>query len=222
MPKLIFEDFQDEAISIVAKRKGSWTLDTVPWEDVEQILLTRLWLKFKLYDQSLKFENWANRTISNALKNLLRDNCYKFQRPCLKCAYNVGGDGCSFTSNNQQCAQCPLYAGWAAKKQNLFNIKSAFSIENHIQTIGNMQCDFVDVDSAKKIIDKQVLANLDTAKERKLYRVFYVKKIEERETEDFLQKESITEEFIEEFKKKVVDLARLVIRRENLTGKEMK
>ncbi len=219
MQKLIFEDFQDEAIRIVAKRKGSWTLDTVPWEDVEQILLTRLWLKFKLYDQSLKFENWANRTVSNALKNLLRDNCYKFQRPCLKCAYNVGGDGCSFTKNQQQCSQCPLYANWASKKQNLFNIKSAYSIENHVQTIGNMQCDFVDVDSAKVIIHKQVLANLDSNKERRLYKLFYVNIVDEKELQDYLSQEEMNEEAVEEFKKKVLSLARLVIQRENLTGK---
>ncbi len=216
MAKLIFEDFQDEAIRIIAKRKNSWTLSSVAWEDVEQILLIRLFMKFYLYDQTQRFENWANRTVSNTIKNLLRDNCYKFQRPCLKCAFNHGNESCGYTSNNIQCNKCPLYADWEKKKKSLFNIKSAVSIENHVQTVGNIPSDFIDIESAKQIIDKQVLEALDTQKERQLYRLFYIKKVEEPQIQKILEKQKITEAYLADFQKKTMALARLIIAREDL------
>lgn len=222
MVKLTFEDFQQEALRIIAKRKNSWTLSTVSWEDVSQILLTRIWKKFHLYDQTRRFENWANTLISSAMKNLLRDNCYKFQRPCLNCAYNLGGDSCGFTKNNTQCKFCPLYANWEKKKKNLFNIKATVAIEHHSQTVNNIQSDFLDIDKAKKIIDKKILENLDSSMEEKMYNLMFIKNLPFDKVDEMMKiqnkslKNKVEYVCAEDFKKKVVALAKLVIRQEGL------
>lgn len=220
--KKTFECYQDEAIKIINKRKNGWVLSTLDWEDVAQHFLTRLWKKFHLYDQSKPFENWANTTISNAKKNLLRDNCYKFQRPCLGCACNLPGSRCKFTASQEQCNECPIFAKWEKKKKSLLDIKAAVSIENHIQTISNIQSDFIDIEHAKNIIDNKILEKLESHLEKRMYKLLFIKN---KSSEDVgkilkLNKQSHSDVLgysqIVTFKKKAVDLAKIVIHEEGL------
>jgi len=177
-----FEARVPELRSILAKRKSGWTLTTLAWEDVEMMLLARLWRQFHLYKpEKGPLENWSNRVISNEISNILRNNLYKFQRPCLAsgpsgglCAFNEGGDRCGFTSNGTQCNLCPLYLKWERKKQSLYNIKASLPIDFHVQEVHNLQEDFLDIEASKEIIDEKIIEQLDKH-EAKIYVLLFIK-----------------------------------------------
>ncbi len=183
-----FELRVPELRKILSKRKGGWTLSTLDWEDVEIMLLTRLWHKFHLYDaEKGPLENWANTVISRAMYNLLRDNLFCYQRPCVAsgpagglCVFNQGGDRCGFTTSGAQCSECPLYAKWQRKKESQYNIKASLPIEFHAQEVHNLQEDFFDIEAAKLVIDKKMIEQLDKV-EGKIYVLLFVehKSIEE-------------------------------------------
>ncbi len=183
-----FEARVPELRVILAKRKGSWTLTTLDWEDAEMILLAHLWSVFNEYKpEKGPLENWANRVISNRVRNLLRDNLYKWARPCISsgasggmCAFNEGDDRCGFTRNGKQCSLCPLYLKWERKKQSLYNIKASLPIDYHVQEAHNIQEDFLDIEAAKSVIDEKIIEQLDKY-EAKIYALLFIehKSIEE-------------------------------------------
>ncbi len=165
---------------IVSKRKGSWTLSTLPWEDVESILITRIYRQLPRYDVRRPFDNWANRLISNEISNLLRDKIYRFERPCItanpaggQCAYNQGHDRCGFTSNGKQCAECPLYAKWQKKKEFAHNLQSSLPLESHAQEVHSPENQFFDVAGALPTIHRKVMAQLNKH-DAKVYHMLFV------------------------------------------------
>lgn len=178
---------------IVNKRKNSWTLSTLAWEDVESILITRIWQKLPLYQPEQPFENWANRLISRAISNLLRDNCYKHARPCITanpaggiCAFNEGGDRCGFTASGKQCAECPLYAKWQRKKEAAHNINSSLPLEHHDMEVQNIQEDFLNYEGAKQIIDERILAQLNPH-DAKVYRLLFIEHLSMEEVSKIMK-----------------------------------
>lgn len=176
-----FTDAVPELRKILAKRRSSWTLTTIDWEDVESILLTRLWQKFDLYKPDRgPLENWANTVITRALSNLLRDNLMKWAKPCASagaygglCAFNDGLDKCRYTPSGKQCSECPLYARWAKKKESGYNINSSLPLEHHDMEVQNLQEDFIDYDYAKRVIDARILIQLNPY-EAKIYRLLFI------------------------------------------------
>jgi len=186
--KLSFEDRIDFIQFQIGKRKNGWTLSTLEWEDVSQIILTRVWQKYHTFNpEKGKFEHWLNRLISHALVNLLRDNLYKYVRPCISsgpsggsCVKNTGGDGCSWTKSKTQCAECPLYAKWQKKKETKYNIKATVSIENHDQETNNIISDSIDIAESKKVIDEQMKVRLNHF-EWSIYEMLYIENYTEDE-----------------------------------------
>lgn len=176
-----FEARVPELRIILARRKNGWTLTTLPWEDVEMIILNRLWTKFHMYDpEKGPLENWANSVISRAKSNLLRDHLFKWCRPCVasnpsggSCAFNQGADRCGFTSNGKQCNLCPLYAKWQKRKEQAFNIQSGLPLDTHSQEVQNLQEDFLDVEAAKCLVDARVMAQLN-AHDANIYRMLFI------------------------------------------------
>lgn len=175
-----FNEFLPRIRIIVNKRRGSWTLSTLAWEDVESILITRIYQKLPLYNKSQPFDNWANRLISRALSNLLRDNIFKHSRPCIAanpsggaCAFNEGGDRCGFTSNGKQCSLCPLYEKWQRKKESAHNINASLPLDHHDMEVQNIQEDFIDIERAKKIIDTKILSQLDVH-DAEIYKLLFI------------------------------------------------
>lgn len=223
MSKITFEKNIDFIKQQISKRKSTWRLSTIDWEDVEIQLLTRIWQKFHLYrEEDGPLEHWLNRVISNFIKNLLRDNLTKFSRPCiLGCIYNLGGISCGFTKSKTQCGECKLYANWQKKKESQFNIKSSLPLENHSQEINNKQSDFIDIDKAKKVIDEKIKNKLDR-RERKIYKMLFISYMTPQEVSDTLKeedsklygKESYAK--ILEFQKKIISLSKDIIKEENL------
>jgi hypothetical protein len=214
----------------IGKRRSSWTLSTLEWDDARQLILIRAWQKYSLYDPArAPFEHWLNRLITNAMNNLLRDHLYKTARPCIKgCVFNDGGTLCSWTANGTQCDECPLYARWMDKKGDQFNVGSPISIENYYQDVKNTQCTFLDIEGKKKIVDKKVLAALDSGRERKMYRLLYIKhltpmevaeKLRSRPTADSLldpNNERSGYQVVLNFQKKAREIARNIILSQDL------
>jgi RNA polymerase sigma factor (sigma-70 family) len=223
MEKITFESQVDFIKEQIKKRESKWRLQNPPWEDVEMILLERIWQKFDTYDQTQPLENWVNTVITNFTKNLLRDNLTKFSRPCiLGCAENLGGNACGYTKSGIQCAECKLYATWQKKKESQFNIKASLPLENHFQEVNNKQSDFINIDSAKKVIDEKIKNKLNR-RERKIYKMLYIKYMTAQEASEALksQKSKIykNESYakILEFQKKIIKLSKQIIIDEDLT-----
>ncbi len=212
--------------TIIAKRKGSWTLSTLPWEDVESILMTRIWQQLALYDTERPFDNWANRVISNTLFNLLRNLCYKHARPCIAsgpagglCAFNEGGDRCGYTASHKQCKECPLYAKWERKKQAAHNINSSLPLEHHDMEVQNMQEDFIDIAAAKVKIDAHVMAQLNPF-DAKVYRMLFIDHMSMEEVSKRMKYKTQSNSKVGQVLRKLVarfkELARVAIENEDL------
>ena len=87
--KQSFEKNIDIIDEEIRKRKNKWNLSALSWidfEDVEQILRIHIYKKWTLYDPKKPLAPWLNIIISNQIKNIIRNNCGNYARPCLKCA----------------------------------------------------------------------------------------------------------------------------------------
>lgn len=208
----------------INKRRSNWRLSTLDWDDAAQIIFIRIWQKWFLYDPEQKLENWVNTVITNQIKNLLRDNLTKFSRPCVqKCIFNLGGNACGYTKSGLQSNECPKYAEWQKKKEAQFNIKASLPLENHTQEVNNKQSDFLDIKSAKEVIDIKIKPRLNR-RERKLYKVLYIDNMTAQEACEFLKQEESKiyepESYakILEFQKKVISISKKIIQEEDLAG----
>lgn len=161
--------------SNIWKRKNSWNIPSLEWDDVSQILILRVWTKFDKYSITKgPFEHWLNKLITNALNNLIRDKFSKYSRPCIcGCTYNIGGDDCSFTKSNKQCSECPLYKKWTIKKQQQFNMITSVSLEDHSNETYNVENDTANVDFSKHIIDDR-LKELLSIHDFKIYKMMFI------------------------------------------------
>jgi len=176
-----FEEQLDIIQHEILKRKSKWTLVAIPFEDVSQMVIIRIFKKYHLFEpEKGEFSHWVNKVISSAIKNILRDNYLKYNRPCLGCAKNLGGDTCSYTPSGKQCEECPLYVRWKKSKEQHFNVKQSLSLENHAQEAESKVGDFTNISDAKEKIDEKIKKKLKPI-EFKLYTLLYVENLSERE-----------------------------------------
>lgn len=182
MNKPPFEEMIPAALVEINKRKNNWTLSSISFEDVSQMLLIRAFNKYNTFDpEKGKFSHWINRLITRALINILRDNLQKFSRPCIQgCQFNLGDNHCSYTKSGLQCAECPLYRKWKNKKESEFNIKQSLSLDCHSQEVNNIQSDFIDIDEYKRILDERLKEFLTTQE----YKIYYLLFTEHKSMED--------------------------------------
>lgn len=223
-----FEARVPELRVILSKRKGSWTLTTVDWEDIESILLARLWQKFHLYRPDKgPLENWANTVISRALSNLLRDSLMKWSKPCTSagpyggtCVFNQMGDGCSYTQSGIKCGQCKLYRRWQEKKESLYNIKASLPLEHHDMEVQNMQEDFLDIAAAKLKIDACVMSQLNSH-DAKVYRLLFIDHLSMEEVSKRMKYKTQSNSKVGQVLRKLVarfkELARAAIESEDIS-----
>jgi RNA polymerase sigma factor (sigma-70 family) len=174
MVKPPFEEMIPAAMVEINKRRNGWTLSSIAFEDVSQILLIRAFNKYHTFiPEKGEFSHWINRLISNALTNILRDNLQKFSRPCIQgCTHNLGDNSCSYTKSGLQCIECPLYKKWKNKKEQEFNIKQSLPLENHFQEVNNMQSDFIDIEESKRMLDEKIESSL-TIQEYRIYHLLF-------------------------------------------------
>ena len=171
--------------AIINKRRNSWQATSImEWDDVSSILLTRIYQKFNLYDQTQPLDRWANTLISNAINNLLRDKIWKIARPCIAatsygnpCAFCLPNDKCSWTKSGLQDDSCRYFKNWLKKKQVKHAIASPVSIENHLNESHGTYSDFIDIEGAKKVIDEKIISKLNR-EEVKIYKLVYIRHLE--------------------------------------------
>jgi DNA-directed RNA polymerase specialized sigma24 family protein len=169
-----FEEMIPAALVEINKRRNGWTLSSISFEDVSQMLLIRAFNKYHTYiPEKGEFSHWINRLITNALTNILRDNLQKFSRPCIQgCQFNLGDNFCSYTKSGLQCVECPLYRKWKKKKEAEFNIKQSLPLETHSQEVNSIQSDFIDIEEAKKMLDEKIELFL-TIQEYRIYHLLF-------------------------------------------------
>lgn len=190
--EVLFKKHYEEIKQLVERRKSTWRLTTIAWEDVSATLIERIWTKFHLYDPEQPLDRWVNTVITRGIRNLLRDNLYRVAKPCnaanaygAPCAYNLGCGRCAWTEKNGsgsglQDSSCQFYANWEKKKQTKFAISTPLSIENHIDESHSIQSDFLDIDGAKAIIDKKIIPRL-SEEEGKIYRMLFIENMDAQE-----------------------------------------
>ena len=186
------------------------------------MVMIRLFKKYHLFHPAKgEFLHWVNKVISSAIKNILRDNYLKYNRPCLQCAKNLGGDVCSFTPSGKQCEECPLYAKWKKHKEQHFNVKQSLPLENHAQEAESQVGDFTNISEAKTIIDEKIKKKLRPI-EYKLYELLYIENLNEREAGARLEyKQTNTKrgpgyQQIAKMKAKILEAAKKIIDEESL------
>ena len=166
----------------IEKRRGSWRLASVAWEDVKQLVLTRVFFKYDTFiPERGPFSHWLSRVITNSMRNILRDSHTKFSRPCVTgCVFNTGGDSCSRTKSGLQCSECPIYKKWEERKLDHYRVQQTLPLENHTQEVHAIQSDFIDIAASKEIIDEKMKEKLD-ANDYAIYCMIYIQGKSEKE-----------------------------------------
>ena len=230
---MTFEERLPQLITLLSIRKSNWRLTIMDWEDVSQIILTHFFNKYEKFDpnqphggknltEEKKFEHWANRVITNQINNILRNNLYKFSRPCINgCPMNAGDFLCQITKSGKQCSECPLYAKWKQRKGDQYNIAASLPIENHSQEVSNKPTDFLDVDRAKLVIDTKLKVLLNS-NEWQMYDLIWIKHLTPEEAGKTLKYKPCKNSKIPGYQAymklyhKVIELSKRIIQEEHL------
>lgn len=177
-----FEELLPDIESQIDTRRGSWRLASVPWDDVKQQILAKVFFKFHTFDpEKGKFSHWLSRVITRAMINILRDNHTKFSRPCVTgCVFNTGNDTCSKTKSGIQCSECIIYKRWEERKLNHYRVQQTLPLDNHTQEVHAIQSDFIDIEASKVVIDEKMKEKLDTY-EYNIYKLIYIEGKTEKE-----------------------------------------
>lgn len=220
--KFSFEDKYEVIQNEIWKRNSKWKLKAVPsisFEDISQILLIHINIKWEQWNQDFALEPWLNRLITNQIRNLIRNNYSNFSRPCLSCAANQGATLCSIYG--EQCTRCPLFRKWSLNKKNAHDTKLPVSIENHSQEIFSMPTDGFDIERSANILHlkmKKVLKPI----EWKVYQLLYVDFKEDAEVAKIMGYKSSEEgrkpgyKQIKNLKKKIVERAKRILAEEGV------
>jgi DNA-directed RNA polymerase specialized sigma24 family protein len=228
LPTLTFEQRYDETCYEIEKRRRGWTLASLSFDDVKQILLIHVHQRYHKFNPNkvvngrrVEYRHWLNRTVSNKLKNILRDHYLCHARPCIQgCPFNGGGESCTQTPSGRQCAECNVFRGWEQKKRNHHVIAQTLPLENHSREVESVQSDFLDIAGAKKVLDQKIMERL-TRHERELYRLLYIKGMDERKVGEMFKYKKLSRMYAGylvflDLKHKVVRLARKIIAEEGL------
>lgn len=198
----------------INKRRKKWTLSSLSFDDVSQIVLVRIVDKYHTFDSSKgEFTHWVNRVITHTIYNVLRDNYLKYSRPCiLGCIHNTGDDNCSLTKNGKQCAQCPLFRDWERLKKPQFNINQPLSLDNHIQELNE---EFYDIGHAVPALNIAMKKRLKPL-EWKIYKEMYIDRKSEDIREDTIKSYGISYPAFTKLKELFIKTAREIIEEESL------
>jgi len=138
-------DFEDkiEQINVAIERKrAKWSLDAVAYidyDDIKQIIMTHIYKKWHLWDQSKPIEPWLSRVVSNQFKNLLRNHYGNYANPCPNHSFH-----------HHDSEKCPICSKWRRSKKSAYDVKLAVTIENHTNEIQEKKDENLDLDTATK------------------------------------------------------------------------
>jgi DNA-directed RNA polymerase specialized sigma24 family protein len=183
-----FEDKIREIEIALEKKRSKWDLDAVPsvdYDDIKQIIMTHIYKKWHMWDQTKAIEPWLSRVVSNQFKNLLRNHYGNYARPCLKCPHNMGGTSCEKTSSSMQDTSCGDYADWAKRKKSAYDIKLAVTIENHSNEVQQRQDENIDIAEATEKISRELQPQL-TTKQYVAFRMLFIENHSEETVANYL------------------------------------
>mgnify|MGYP001042020356 CR=1 FL=1 len=168
--KYTYVDKTDIIDNEIRKRFYKWHLKALAWldfEDVSQIIRFHIYKKWEQWDQSRPIEPWANKIISNQLKNILRNYYASFARPCLNCKHNQAYSDadhslCGFTPSGFQYSECGYYAKWEKSKKNAYDIKIPVSLENVTYKKTSQFSDHVSMYAAEDKLHEAMRKNLNS------------------------------------------------------------
>ncbi len=176
-----FESAYEEINRILESKRHKWTLRAIPsvdFSDVKQIILLHIWKKWGMYDSKQKLGPWVSRIVTRQMINLIRNIYSSYSRPCLKCAYNQGGDLCG--EYGHQTNACPIYALWEQTKKRAFNVKLAVSTENHQQEISEMPDTSINTERAIQTIYEHMKTQLRPI-ELRVFEMIYIRHMDDDE-----------------------------------------
>jgi RNA polymerase sigma factor (sigma-70 family) len=195
------------------------------FDDVASIVMTKVFRVYPSFDESKgEFSHWLSKVISRAIINVLRDNYTKFVRPCVAdggCRWNGGGEICEKTPSGRQCEECPAYKVWSLNKKQQHNLSQTLPVENHRIEVESIQADFLDIGTAKGVIDTKIKERL-TKHEYRIYRMLYIQGKSEAEVGEALKYKKTNSgmyggyQQILKAKKRFVELAKEIIEEEDL------
>ena len=183
-----FEDKLAEIEAALEKKRSKWDLDAVPsvdYDDIKQIIMTHIYKKWHLWDQTKAIEPWLSGVVSNQFKNLLRNHYGNYARPCLRCPFNMGGNSCEKTASGIQDNSCLDYKDWERRKKPAYDIKLAVTIENHTNEIQEKRDDFLDIEEATEKISKELKPEL-TPKQYQAFRMLFIENHTEEKVASYL------------------------------------
>lgn len=182
-----FEECYPLIVEAIKKRKYRWQLTAIPaisFEDIMQIILRHVYLKWHLYKQDRPLSSWLSVVINNQMINQIRNHYGNFAKPCLKCEFYEGNDLCGkFGIVN---SQCELYRAWVYGKKTKHDIQLPLPMENRTQEVYDIQSNHIDIDrTAKNVHDKMktVLKPL----EWQIYEMLFIKMMTEEDVGKILK-----------------------------------
>jgi hypothetical protein len=134
-----FEESIDVIDSEILKRKHRWHLTAISWmdfDDVSQKLRLHIYKKWDKWNHTRPLRPWLNQVINHQMTNILRNNYSNFSRPCLKCKFNTGENGC--TLYGVQSGLCRDYLKWEKTKKPAYDVKFPVSLSSPIGSDGEM------------------------------------------------------------------------------------
>jgi hypothetical protein len=189
--KIKYEDRIDVINQELAKRRGRWFLDSVPWidfDDVEQIIRIHIYQKWDHWDQKRDLKPWINKIITNQFKNILRNYYLNFAKPCIGCPFNSNGsseNSCSFTKSGNQDDECPLYKKWRKTKKFAHDVKIPVRIDAApFEYISNAGDNF-DLPGAMRRLEVE-LKKVLPGKQYVIYNMLFIENKSEDEVAAFL------------------------------------
>lgn len=223
-----FEELAPTIQAQIERRRSTWRLASMDWEDAAQIIFIHVYKKYHKFDPAKgEFSHWLSKTISNARINILRDNFKKWSRPCIQgCVFNAGGDSCTKTKSGKQCDECILFKRWRKRKEDHFNVKQTLPLENHLKEIHSIQSNSqelsnsIDIGAAKKTVDTLLKEKL-TKHEYQIYQMLYIQGLDEEEVGKILKYKKVGKMYhgyqnILKIKKLIYEKAKEIIKEHEL------
>jgi RNA polymerase sigma factor (sigma-70 family) len=217
-----FEDKFEEINDLLRRNRVKWQLDAIAWmdyDDVCQIIRVHIFNKWKLWDQTRSFKPWCSSVISNQIYNLVRNNYANFAKPCLKCEFNIGGEGCSKNKSSKQDSSCKLYLKWLKGKKNAYDVKIPVSIDDNEFVNYLKEGSFLDYEVKIEEIHVKMLEELSNDRHREVYKLLYIEGFDEEyvakkmkfKKDPTSERKSSRYKQINNIKKKFYELAKKII-----------
>lgn len=176
-----FEECYLEIESIVERKRYDWTFKASLMEDFDDVkseILTHIWKKWEMFDQTRSLGGWVSIIVKNQFANKLRNVYQSISSPCLKCACNIGGGSCSLYG--EQGEDCSLFKKWYHKQRYAHDVKQPLPIENHSTEVRNRVDESYNLSNSINELHKKMKDKLTTS-EFAVYDILYIQNLSESE-----------------------------------------